>query len=179
MRIIGGKWRGRKVTFQEQAQLRPTGDRIRETLFNWLMTDINGSHCLDLFSGSGILAIEALSRGASHVTIIEHHKASAMMISAQLFDLGAASDQYTVLQTDAWQWLEQQKDQFDIVFVDPPFAEEVEETICQKLQENQIAAQRVYLESSRTLEDIVFPVGWTLSRSKTAGGVNYGLLDCK
>lgn len=179
MRIIGGKWRGRKVTFQQQVQLRPTGDRIRETLFNWLMADIHGSHCLDLFSGSGILAIEALSRGASHVTIVEQHKTSAMMISAQLFDLGAASDQYTVLQTDAWQWLGKQKEQFDIVFVDPPFAERIEEKICRKLQERQIAAQRVYLESSRTLDDIELPDGWTLSRSKTAGGVNYGLIDCK
>ncbi len=74
LRIIGGNWRGRKITFPEHDGIRPTGDRVRETLFNWLMHDIRGADCLDLFAGSGVLSIEALSRGANHVTLIETHR---------------------------------------------------------------------------------------------------------
>lgn len=182
LRIIGGKWRGRKITFTEHSALRPTGDRIRETLFNWLMNDINGAHCLDLFSGSGILAIEALSRGASHVTIIEKDTAVCREIGEQLNQLDADRSQYTLINTDARTWLTQatvdEENRFDGIFVDPPFADGPLDSLCEQLATSQWGTQWVYLESGAPLDNIVMPSQWRLHRNKRAGETHYGLCHC-
>ncbi len=122
LRIIGGLWRGRKLSFPDVDGLRPTGDRIRETLFNWLAPDMQGAHCLDLFSGSGALGLEALSRGADSSLLLEKHPTAARQLKDNLQLLKA--DNGRVEQVDSLQWLNsaQVSHRFDIVFIDPPFA---------------------------------------------------------
>ncbi len=107
LRIIGGNWRGRKITFPEHDDIRPTGDRVRETLFNWLMHDIRGADCLDLFAGSGVLSIEALSRGANHVTLIESNEAASSGISQNLALLDADPNRFDNIKSNAMTWLGQ------------------------------------------------------------------------
>jgi 16S rRNA (guanine966-N2)-methyltransferase len=121
LRIIGGSWRGRHLRFPPSPEIRPTPDRVRETLFNWLAARVPGARCLDLFAGSGALGLEALSRGAAHVTLVERDAAAAREIASRLQEWGAhAAD---VAQTDARGFLERpHAAAFDIVFLDPPFA---------------------------------------------------------
>src|SRR6056297_485011 len=119
IRIIGGKWRGRKLIFPDSRSLRPTLGRVRETLFNWLRLDIAGARCLDLFAGSGALGFEALSRGAAAVTFVERWRPAAAYLRDNAERLGA--DQATVLCARAEQVLEQGLGQWDIIFIDPPF----------------------------------------------------------
>ena len=120
LRIIGGQWRGRKLNFPDIDGLRPTGDRIRETLFNWLTGDLPASRCLDLFAGAGSLGLEALSRGASQVVLLEKHPQAASQLQAHLSTLNCSQGQ--AVQTDSLQWLaNHQGEGFDIVFMDPPF----------------------------------------------------------
>ena len=182
LRIIGGKWRGRKITFSDHTDLRPTTDRVRETLFNWLMNDIHGSHCLDLFSGSGILAFEALSRGAKHVTIIEKDPAVFQHIGASLQHLEVNHDQYTLINADTYAWLDlaqgDKKRRFDGIFADPPFAQGPLNSLCNQLPTAKWATQWVYLESASPLDTITMPATWTLHRYKRAGETHYGLCRC-
>ena len=121
VRIIGGKWKGRMLRFKSIPDLRPTLGRTRETLFNWLRPDIEGALCLDLFAGSGILGIEALSQGAKHVTFIDRSRQATAGISQALSEVSASADTNTVLCNEAQRFLEQQNSKFDIVFIDPPF----------------------------------------------------------
>jgi 16S rRNA (guanine966-N2)-methyltransferase len=120
VRIIGGKWRGRKLRFSGQPDLRPTLGRLRETLFNWIRADLRGARCLDLFAGSGALGFEALSQGAAHVTFVEHHRPSwqALKHSAALLDAETCS---STLCMDALSFLTGNTAPFDLIFVDPPF----------------------------------------------------------
>ena len=121
LRIIGGVWRGRRLRFPPSPEIRPTPDRVRETLFNWLAPRVPGARCLDLFAGSGALGLEALSRGAQHVTFVEREPAAAREISARLAEWGAHAA--SVERTDARTFLERTPAaRFDIVFLDPPFA---------------------------------------------------------
>lgn len=121
LRIIAGDWRGRKVSFYPAEGLRPTNDRVRETLFNWLMLEIPGAHCLDLFAGSGALGFEAISRGAGQVLMVELNKSVANEIKKNLSLL--ETDNGNIIQADAVNWLSQTKPErpFDIIFLDPPF----------------------------------------------------------
>ena len=123
VRIIGGKWKGRKLRFKSHPDLRPTLGRTRETLFNWLRPYISGARCLDLFAGSGILGIEALSQGADCVTFVDRSRQAISGISQTLSEINAASDAFTLVCKDARQLLDQQQSKFDIVFIDPPFKE--------------------------------------------------------
>lgn len=124
LRIIGGEWRGRKLPFIPAAGLRPTQDRFRETLFNWLMHDIEGRVCVDLFAGSGALGIEALSRGAKSVTFIDNNRQSARTIEGHLHTLGTQRGRVECM--DALQWLRAPSvTQCDVVFLDPPFHQEL------------------------------------------------------
>ena len=120
VRIIGGGWRGRRVNFPDLPGLRPTPDRVRETLFNWLQHDIGGARCLDLFAGSGALGLEALSRGAREVVFVEQAVAAARGLQEQLKRLGGAA-MGQVLEMGATRFLRTPGAPFDIVFLDPPF----------------------------------------------------------
>ena len=120
IRIISGKWRSRKLDVIEAPDLRPTPDRIRETLFNWLQPYIEGAHCLDLFAGSGILGFEALSRGAASATLIDSNNSVVKNLALQASKLQASGME--VICADASHWLKSSHKQYDIVFLDPPFS---------------------------------------------------------
>lgn len=175
LRIIGGRWRGRKLAIADADGLRPTGDRIRETLFNWLMPWLQESRCLDLFAGTGALGLEALSRGASHTTFIEKNPAVARQLQQHLTTLDC--QQGHILTTDSLQWLEQtQAHAFDIVFVDPPFAENLwQPTLTYLDTMGHIDANTlIYIETPRDQHGSV-PDGWQMLKNKASGNVSYGL----
>lgn len=176
LRIIGGSWRGRKLSFPDVDGLRPTGDRIRETLFNWLAPDIQGAHCLDLFAGSGALGLEALSRGAESSVLLEKHAAAAQQLKANLQLLQA--DNGRVEQVDSLQWLAQQKPShpFDIIFIDPPFALDLWAPIATALEANHWLSDAavIYLEAPRDAQ-LQLPANWQLHRDKQAGQVSFRL----
>lgn len=176
LRIIGGSWRGRKLSFPDVDGLRPTGDRIRETLFNWLAPDIQGAHCLDLFAGSGALGLEALSRGAQSSLLLEKHAAAAQQLKANLQLLQAHNGR--VEQVDSPQWLAQQKPSypFDIIFIDPPFALDLWAPIATALEANHWLSDAavIYLEAPRDAQ-LQLPANWQLHRDKQAGQVSFRL----
>ncbi len=121
LRIIGGNWKGRKLRFQNTPDLRPTPAKVRETLFNWLRPSIHGASCLDLFAGSGILGLEALSQGAGDVTWVDRNRTACQAISAHLELLGAEPDSSTVVTGSAARFLSGPARHWDIVFLDPPY----------------------------------------------------------
>jgi len=175
LRIIGGCYRGRKLPVLLQPGLRPTADRIRETLFNWLAPVIGGSRCLDLFAGSGALGFEAASRGAAEVVMIERSEPVARMLESNACSLGAA--QVRVHRSDALRWLSRAGEPFDLVFLDPPFGEALLGPSCALLNHNGwlLPRSRVYLEALASQEFPVLPTGWDLLRDKQAGQVRYAL----
>ena len=178
VRIIGGEWRSRLLQFPDAPGLRPTPDRVRETLFNWLQLRIVGAHCLDLFAGSGALGFEALSRGASGVTALETATPVAAALRQNASLLG--SDRLQLLQQDALHWLDKPASQlFDVVFVDPPFADNSHARCCDLLQQNGWLAPGalVYLEAGQPLTTLALPTAWQLTRHKQAGDVYYGLAE--
>ena len=125
IRIIGGEWRSRQLPFIEAPGLRPTPDRVRETLFNWLQGKVAGAHCLDLFSGSGAIAFEALSRYADKVVLVEKHAAVAQQLKENIDLLGAENSRINVINMDASRYLEQAEDAFDLIFLDPPYRKDL------------------------------------------------------
>jgi len=173
LRIIGGDWRSRLVDFDPGAGIRPTPDRVRQTLFDWLTPFIEGARCLDLFAGSGALGLEALSRGAAHVTFVETDARAAAMIRAALVKLGAAT-RGQVLQSDALSVLGTRLPPFDIVFLDPPFDAALLAPALERLPAVLKPGNRVYLEW-RHGGPAAVPVGYTLIREKKAGQVSYAL----
>ncbi|MEP5765805.1 MAG: 16S rRNA (guanine(966)-N(2))-methyltransferase RsmD [Halieaceae bacterium] len=177
LRIIGGSWRGRKLRFKSAPGLRPTPDRVRETLFNWITPDLHGANCLDLFAGSGALGLEALSRGAASCTFVDDNSASIASIREHLHTLDCQSAQ--CVGQDACSWLTSNSPArvFDIVFLDPPFKQQLAAPACQALEAgNWLAPEaRVYLETSVHEADIELPANWALRRDKTAGEVRYRL----
>lgn len=175
LRIIGGTWRGRKLRFPRSAQIRPTPDRVRETLFNWLATRVPGARCLDLFAGSGALGLEALSRGAAHVTFVERDAAAARELQARLIEWQASSAR--VQQMDALRFLGHAPEAFDIAFLDPPFTSDLLAPASRLLQERQWLGPGalVYVEHPAREGQPPVPPGWTLARAKQAGEVGYYL----
>jgi 16S rRNA (guanine966-N2)-methyltransferase len=175
VRIIGGAWRGRRVAVLEAPGLRPTADRIRETLFNWLAPIIAGARCLDLFAGTGALGLEALSRGAAEVCFVERQAAVARALEASLSRLRCETAQ--VIVADALRFLEGPPRRFDIVFLDPPFDGAVGlGDLCTLLGTGWLAGDgRVYLEMPRERALPALPPGWTVLREKSAGQVRYAL----
>jgi 16S rRNA (guanine966-N2)-methyltransferase len=175
LRIIGGDWRGRRIRFPGRGGIRPTPDRVRETLFNWLMGKVRGSRCLDLFAGSGALGLEALSRGAAHVTFVERDRESAVRLreTAGLLAPGRA----TVVEADALTWLEGQSDTHDIVFLDPPFAAGILTEAMQRLEARGALAPGacIYIEMPAAAGPPELPAPWILHRSGRAGAVGYHL----
>lgn len=176
VRIIGGAWRGRRVEFPDSAGLRPTPDRVRETLFNWLQGPIVGARCLDLFAGSGALGLEALSRGAREVIFVERTPHVARGLRDQLIRLGAEA-RGRVVEMGAARFLRTPTEPFDVVFLDPPFGENALADYLPPLAAGAWVKPGgwVYLESERTEAVPAMPVGWRMSKSKAAGAVAYHL----
>ena len=176
LRIIGGRHRGHRLPVPAQRGLRPTTDRVRETLFNWLQPAITGARCLDLFAGSGALGLEAASRGAARIVMVERAGAVVRQLVRNVATLG--EDRIEVIHTDALRWLNHDGQPFDIVFVDPPFADGLLVPACESLNRNQWLASGalVYLEWSARAPIQALPAGWDLTREKKAGEVRYGLV---
>jgi 16S rRNA (guanine966-N2)-methyltransferase len=175
LRIIGGAWRGRKLRFPAGAPIRPTPDRVRETLFNWLAHRVLQARCLDLFAGSGALGLEALSRGAAHVTFVERDPVAAQELRVRLGEWQAAGAQ--VEQMDALHYLAQGSGGFDIVFLDPPFDSELLGETLGLLQKAAHLAPGalIYLEYPAHQRPPPLPAGWTQAKTKQAGEVGYDL----
>jgi 16S rRNA (guanine966-N2)-methyltransferase len=178
LRIIGGLWRGRKLQIVETPGLRPTPDRVRETLFNWLSAEIRGSRCLDLFSGSGALGLEALSRGAGYCAFIDTADAAITTLRQHLNSLDCTSAD--THQCDGLRWLQDTPtpgQAFDIVFLDPPFQHNLLAPACELLESQAwlTPSAHIYLESGAREETPVVPAGWALKREKQAGEVRYQL----
>ena len=174
IRIIAGKWRSRQIRFPNIDGLRPTGDRIRETLFNWLAADIPGSRCLDLFSGSGALGFEALSRGAAQCLALEKHP-QAINCLAETKSLLDASGM-TIAHKDTFAYLQQSADTpFDIVFIDPPFDLDLINEACALVEKNGWVASggAVYCELPAQEQNFAPPANWQVTRNKQSSGVNY------
>lgn len=178
VRIIGGTWRSRQLKVLDAPGLRPTPDRVRETLFNWLQFSIVGTRVLDLFAGTGILGLEALSRGAAAVTALELDPRAAGQLRKHAQELKA--DQFRVEQRDAIAWLERETPTpYDLVFIDPPYASRLQAPCCALLQTRGwlTPGAKIYLEAAEPLDALPLPGNWELVRHKRAGEVYYGLCE--
>jgi 16S rRNA (guanine966-N2)-methyltransferase len=174
LRIIGGRWRGSRIVFPPLAAIRPSPDRVRETLFNWLQQPIVGARCLDLFAGSGALGLEALSRGAAHVTFVDREPQIGRHLSQTLERLG--SRDATVVVEDAQRFLSRPAQPFDIVFLDPPFDSGALEQVGGRLQGWLAPGGYVYVECPAERSLAILPAHWAVQRTKRAGQVGYHLL---
>jgi 16S rRNA (guanine966-N2)-methyltransferase len=172
VRIIGGKWRSRIVRFPPAAELRPTPDRVRETVFNWLGQRLDGLACLDVFAGSGALGFEAMSRGAPRVVMVERDRAVARALrdSAKLLE----AEGLEVVESDALAYLKRATESFDVVFVDPPYASGLAMKALELLPARLNPGARVYVESSAPL---LPPRPWRALREDRAGAVRYALFE--
>jgi 16S rRNA (guanine966-N2)-methyltransferase len=180
VRIIGGIWRGRRVHFPDLPALRPTPDRVRETLFNWLQHSLHGTRCLDLFAGSGALGLEALSRGAAEVVFVEQFPAASRTLQEQLVRLGG-DGKARVMEMGAARFLRSTPKPFDVAFLDPPFGTGALAEYIPMLDEGGWLKPGglVYLENERTAGAPTLPDHWELLKSKSAGEVGYHLARIK
>ena len=182
LRIIAGQWRGRRFRFPE-SDLRPTPDRVRETLFNWLRTRVEGARCLDLYAGSGALGLEALSRGAASVVFVEHQRLIANALRDLLQQWSAAAAEVRCAQARDYLALKvPESERFDIVFLDPPFAAsgagELAATLPMLASRWLKPNARLYVEHAKSDPAAVWPeAGWRELRTGTAGEVRYHLLE--
>ncbi len=178
LRIVAGKWRGRLLDIADAPGLRPTSERVRETLFNWLAPLVQGTRCLDLFAGTGALGFEALSRGATQVVFVESSRrvAKAIEKSARILDASGA----VIHCGDAMDYLQSARPgAFDIIFLDPPFADDRLEDACRLIDERGLLAPggRIYLEHDRAKPEPPLPGRWQVLKNKTAGNVRYMLVE--
>jgi len=174
IRIIAGKHRGRKLPVLMAEGLRPTTDRVKETVFNWLMPYIQDSICLDCFAGSGGLGFEALSRGAAYVSFIELNKAAAKQLQANQHLLKA--DNISVIQSEALEFIKKNMKKYDVVFLDPPFRKNYIEQTTILLDENSLSENAlIYVEMESEQNYQQFPDSWQLLKEKVAGQVVYRL----
>jgi 16S rRNA (guanine966-N2)-methyltransferase len=172
-------WRGRKLRFPPSPEIRPTPDRVRETLFNWLGPRMPGARCLDLFAGSGALGLESLSRGAAHVTFVERDGAAARELRARLSEWGASGAE--VEHRDALGFLADTagaRNAFDIVFLDPPFDSDFLTSAAERLETGSWLAPGalIYVECAARAGLPPLPSTWTTTKAKQAGEVGYHLL---
>lgn len=176
IRIIGGSWRGRLLSVSQNESVRPTPNRVRETLFNWLQFTIEGSDCLDLFAGSGALGFEAASRGAAKVIMIDHDATTISELNKQAEVLQA--DNITPVCADGMTYLNNPTSKFDIVFLDPPFYKFDLEHILQEIANQSIlkANAVIYVETPKGELPKQLPQDWTWRRQSKAGQVEYGLI---
>lgn len=176
LRIIGGQWRGRKLSFPTIEGLRPTPDRVRETLFNWLAADIIDTRCLDLFAGSGALGLEALSRGAGFADLVDNSAEAAKQLQQHLQLLNADNGQVSL--DNAEHKLQQHSGEpYDIIFLDPPFHQQLAASCIQLIDQRNLLSTRgwVYLEMASDEPLPIIPTHWRLHRQKSAGQVCYRL----
>lgn len=174
LRIIGGEWKRRQLPFASIEGLRPTPDRIRETLFNWLMWDIQQSQVLDLCAGSGALGFEALSRGAAHVTMIEPNSSQCQFLKQNISLL--KTKQCKVMHSTAEQALTRLTDnQFDLVFLDPPYSLDLWSTLASNVDPMIKKQGLIYVEADRDLSQLQLPAHWNLLKQTKAGVVRAGL----
>jgi 16S rRNA (guanine966-N2)-methyltransferase len=169
IRIIAGEYRGRRIPVPDRTDLRPTPDRVRETLFNWLGQSLDGLACLDLFAGSGALGFEAASRGAARVVLVEHERAVFDLLKKTRDAIGAK--QVEVLLEDAFAYLNRMQS-FDVVFLDPPFGQNALPTVFRQLKP--ATGMRVYVEAE---EPFTADAGWGELKRARAGQVSYQLLE--
>lgn len=181
VRIIGGKWRSRGLVFPARPGLRPTPNRVRETLFNWLGNRVTGARCLDLFAGSGALGFEAASRGAVQVVMVEWDGALMRYLSEQVHILEA--DNVTLIRKDARRWVQLTRPvsmaPFDLVFLDPPFASDLMVWLCRQLEDGGWLQREalVYLEMPERKDEPTLPGNWAVIRSGCAGQARYYLAE--
>ncbi|WP_343133950.1 16S rRNA (guanine(966)-N(2))-methyltransferase RsmD [Stenotrophomonas sp. CC22-02] len=174
VRIIGGRWRNTRLPVPTLPGLRPSSDRVRETLFNWLMPRLGGARVLDLFAGSGALGLEAVSRGAAHATLVERDAQLGRNLSAAVAKL-QATDQVTVVQADALRWLQSAPaQQADLVFIDPPFADGLWQDVLAQLPRHLAADAWLYLESPAGHVPAL-PAEWLLHREGGTREVRFAL----
>ena len=174
VRVIGGRYRSRLLRVPERPGLRPTPDRVRETLFNWLGQDLSGLACLDLFAGSGALGFEAASRGATRVVLVEKDRAAVAELERNRAALDAT--QVSIVSGDAEDYLVHERGFFDVVFLDPPFRQNAVPAMLGKLPPRLGPDARVYVESDAPVE-VAAP--WTELKRAKAGQVSYQLLQWK
>lgn len=175
VRIIAGEWRGRRLKVPDVKDLRPTPDRVRETLFNWLAPHIAGASCLDLFAGSGVLGFESLSRGASYVEMVDQSVEVVELLKEELEIFGAENAK--VYRANIPKQLQLSRYMFDIVFLDPPYQDNLLLPCSQYLEENDFLADTayIYLEASAVIKDNELPSNWKIIKSGKAGQVFYHL----
>jgi 16S rRNA (guanine(966)-N(2))-methyltransferase RsmD len=171
VRIIGGAWRSRLVFFPSRQDLRPTPDRVRETLFNWLGQDLTGKTCLDLFAGSGALGFEAASRGARRVVMVEQDLVTFRALAASRAALDAAAVE--LKRVDALEFLRDDDGVYDVVFLDPPFKADYWPRLVPLLPRHLALGALVYHEGAARPD---LPPGWAVHRESRAGQVAYQLL---
>jgi 16S rRNA (guanine966-N2)-methyltransferase len=175
VRVIGGQWRGRLLAVPPLPAVRPSPDRVRETLFNWLQTAIPGARCLDLFAGTGVLGIEALSRGAAEVAFVDREPQIGRHLRSTLETLRASNASVHVM--DASEFLRGAPRPFDVVFLDPPFASDLLLGIFERLTQGWLASEAfLYVECPADKGLPALPAGWQVHRTKRAGQVGYHLL---
>jgi len=176
LRIIGGTWRGRRFRFSAEADIRPTPDRVRETLFNWLAARVAQARCLDLCAGSGALGLEALSRGAARVHFVESDGHAVSDLRARLIEWGAQGA--TVERIDTLRYLRSKPEAFDIVFLDPPFGAGALAATAAALEPGWLAPKaRIYIERAKREALPPLPALWRELRAGTAGEVGYHLFE--
>ncbi len=178
LRIVAGRWRRRRLPVATVEGLRPTSERVRETLFNWLAARIDGARCLDLCAGTGALGFEALSRGAAHASLVENARPALAALRTAVSELQAEDAE--IIAADAGRWLEEQPaSPHDIVFIDPPYAAGLVAKLCRLLDERGWLAPNalVYIEHDRRQPPPTLPAHWSVHRENTAGNVRYLLLS--
>lgn len=172
VRIIAGEFRGRRIAVPSRPGLRPTPDRVRETLFNWLGQWLHGLACLDLFAGSGALGFEAASRGAKRVVMVENDR--EIFANLQHIRETIRATQVDLVYGDAFDFLARGEDKYDLVFLDPPFRQNALPAVLKRLPARLAAGARVYVESAVPLK---MEEGWEELRASRAGQVSYQLLE--
>ena len=179
-RIIAGKWRGRVLRFDDADGLRPTTDRIRETVFNWLQAYLPNSHCLDCFAGSGVLGFEAVSRGADEVIFLEQNKQTVNSLKENASMLAADEQRVVIEHRDALSWLQSAKSDknlasyFDLVFLDPPFHSDLLNESCRLLDDSGCLAKDAIIYVEHELNaNVEIPESWICLKDKSSGQVSY------
>jgi 16S rRNA (guanine966-N2)-methyltransferase len=177
VRIIGGQWRSRWIKFPDHESLRPTPDRVRETVFNWLGQYLTGLACLDLFAGSGAFGFEAASRGAASVVLIERDRRVARALEDNVRVFSGESGPISVVCSDALEFLHRDLRAYDVVFVDPPYAQwgktaDAASALLQAVKPRLNSGARVYLEAAEVLQ---LPPDWQTIKNNRAGAVHFQL----
>jgi 16S rRNA (guanine966-N2)-methyltransferase len=171
LRIVGGEWRSRRIRFTPRAGLRPTPDRVRETLFNWLGQDLTGLTCLDLFAGSGALGFEAASRGAKRVVMVERDAAAHAALQRNRAALGA--EQVELVKADALEFVRRDTGEYNVIFLDPPFATAYGARLLSVLPPRMAPDGWLYYESGTRMQ---WPPGWDVQKESRAGQVLFQLV---